>query len=294
MVLLQVKGTRFPDTFLFEVSCKDNIGAATQTLTHVQNMRHKVRLQLYSMGELVNNLRETMQQRTTAAAQDEKSSELAHRYAATHEAILAEHKDATLIVAANRFDEHWQTIRDLTIEAFPKECTNPEGVEAAITKLWELHENPDIDEDYRLHVYHCRSIMDPHWRENEVFSDTTVTALWFCGKVLDKTKTFGEHCKQNEKSKLTVKIALEKGPAPAGEPRMSYEDQRTMRNYVCERRETMKTLEDSELRDRVVKQTRGVVRLAVAGADGGDFVRVQGVSKGMGSKAEEREVPTDE
>ncbi|CUG89810.1 Hypothetical protein, putative [Bodo saltans] len=290
MVQLQVKGTKFPDTFIYEVSCRDHIGEETRKLTHLQNMRHKVRLQLYAMGELATTLKEKQRTSTDAAA-----VEVATLYGAAHDAIMAEYKDATLVIPADRFDQHWQNIKKLTIDAFPKDCTHADGDDAAVTKLWELHENPDIDEDYRLHVYHCRAIMDPQWRENEVFTDTTTTALWFCGKILDKTKTFGDHCNQNEKSKLTVKIALEKGPAPAGEPRMSYDDQRTMRNHVCERRETLKKLEDSELRDRVVKQSRGGVLLSAPGVGGGgsDSIRVQGLSKGFGSKFDETEVPVE-
>jgi hypothetical protein len=282
MVQLQVKGTKFPDAFLYEVACRDNIGEETRKLTHLQNMRHKVRLQLYAMGELATTLKEKPPTSVDAVS--------IAAYAAAYESIMAEYKDAKLVVPASRFDEHWSHIKKLTVQAFPKECTHPDGDEAATTKLWELHENPDIDEDYRLHVYHCRAIMDPQWRENEVFTDTTMTALWFCGKILDKSKTFGDFCNQNEKSKLTVKIALEKGPAPAGEPRMSYDDQRTMRNYVCDRRETLKKLEDSELRDRVVKQSRGGVLLSGPGGIGGgvaDSIRIQGISKGLGAKNDE-------
>lgn len=288
MVQLQVKGTKFPDTFVYEVTCRDNIGEETRKVTHLQNMRHKVRLQLYSMGELATTLKETR------AAID---PELVAAYALAHETIMAEYKDAKLVIPADRFDQHWHHIKKLTIEAFPKDCTHADGDDAAVTKLWELHENPDIDEDYRLHVYHCRTIMDPQWRENEVFSDTTATALWFCGKILDKSKTFGDHANQNEKSKLTVKIALEKGSAPAGEPRMSYDDQRTMRNYICEKRELVKSLEDSELRDRVIQQSRGNVLIGAptVGRQGGteSSIRVQGISKGLGSKVDEKEVDAE-
>lgn len=271
MVQLCVKGTKFPDEFVFECDLKDSIATLTTTITHVQNMRHQVKLQLFSVSELIAAAKKLGPEFASQAA----------RYEATYKELYALSRDAKATITASQFDEYWKTLKDYTVELFPAECVHKDGEEAALNRLWELHENPDIDEDYRLHVYHCRAIMDLHWRGNEKL-DEDKTALWFCGKKLDKSSTVGAYCNNNAKSKLTVKVALESGPAPSGEPRMSYDDQRTMRNMVCERREKFKQLEDSELRDRVVKQARGQILLSASGgamAPGELPVRVTGLKK---------------
>lgn len=283
MVQLCIKGTKFPDEAVFEAQCGDSVATVTSQVVHLHNMRHKVRLQLYSMGELST----TLSSNAAAAGATEQLKELAARYASAYQRILAAHKDAKRVCAALEFDELWRSIKQLTIEAFPTECIHKDGDDAAINRLYELHENPDLDEDYRLHVYHCRAIMDPQWRENEIV-DESKGALWFCGKVLDVTKKLGDYCNNNAKSKLTVKVALKDGPAPAGEPRMSYDDQRVMRNYVCTKRETLKQLEDSELRDRVVQLSRGKVQLGLAGGDALNL-KVSGVKKSSDQRKDEND-----
>jgi hypothetical protein len=295
MVLLCVKGTKFPDEFLFECNCEDSVDALTRTVTHLQNWRHKVRLQLYSMGELSETIKKGAVAAAKGACAPESAvpiAELAVRFDKLYLDTLALHKDAKHVCLPREFDDLWKRVKAITIEAFPKECTHADGEEAAVSKLWELHENPEIDEDYRLHVYHCRSLMDPQWRENEILEEDK-TALWFCGKKLDPLTTLGAHCGNNAKSKLTVKVALASGPAPSGEPRMSYDDQRAMRNYVCSKREELKKLEDSELRDRVLQQARGRVIISAGGPAGGDLpVRVTGLRKG-GADRDQGEAEAD-
>lgn len=158
-----------------------------------------------------------------------------------------------------------------TVRAVPPPLT-PEQLEAVISNLYALHENPDLDEDERLVVYHCRLILDHLWREEERELAGEV-GIWFSSKLMTGTlQRYG-----NDKSKLTVRLGKRSGPAPSGEPRISYEDQRALFQRIREKRETFKHLEESELRDRVVQQSRGRVNLGAGGT-----VVAQGAAVGIG------------
>lgn len=305
MVQLVVKGTKFPDEFVYECDVNSEVATVTQAVTHLQNMRHKVKLHLFSMSELLSTAQKVIQGlsiKSTDGAEDvpkmkldpsnaaglpdtanptialpDKTRELIAEYEKTYQEILAAHKDPKRVNTDSMFDDYAATIRRLTVTLFPGECTHENGEDAAVTRLYELHENPDIDEDYRVHVYHCRAIMDPQWRQNELIDEATA-ALWFAGKKLDTASgvKVGQYCGNNPKSRLTVKPALGSGPAPSGEPRMSYDDQRNLRQRFQEKREVYATLEESELRDQVVKKARGQIVLG-GGSQVGDHIRTEGL-----------------
>lgn len=160
-----------------------------------------------------------------------------------------------------------------------------EELNQVINTLYSMHENPDLDEDERLVVYHCRLILDDLWREEERELAGEV-GVWFAGKLMTgKLSKYG-----NAKSKLIVRVAKRDGPPPSGEPRMRYDDQRALFQKIREKRETFKNLEESELRDRVVKQSRGQVLLGRSGVGVGlDEGDVRSNVRRI-RKAEEREV----
>lgn len=253
MVWISVKGTKFIDEFGFEANLTDICGDLAKTLTHLQNIRHRVKLQLLSVSELL----------TTAEA---AKAPLAPGYRDAYDTVYKASKDPKRALQPLEFDEYWTMLRDLTTQLFPGECTHKDGPEAAVNRLYELHENPDIDEDFRVHVYGCRAILDPLWKENEMLPEAT-TGVWFCGKLMDPKETVSKYCGGNNKSRITVKLALASGAPPSGEPRISYEDQRVLRQSFSQKRETYKILEDSELRDLVVKQSRGRVDMPAPSRD---------------------------
>ena len=255
MVWITVKGTKFIDEFGYEANLTDVCGELAKLLTHLQNSRHRVKLQLMSVSELLETA-------------EKAKAPLAAEYRASYESIQKASKDPKRALKPHEFDEYWTILKDLTVKMFPGECTHKEGEEAAVNHLYELHENPEIDEDYRLHVYHCRAILDPVWKQNEMLDEAT-TGVWFCGKVMENQETVSKYCGGNNKSRITVKLALASGSAPSGEPRMSYDEQRTLRQAFYEKRETYKTLEDSELRDAVLRQARGRVALPPSGSSVG-------------------------
>lgn len=219
-------------------------------IAHTLNARHQLRLMLMSAQELATIFAESHN--------ENESAELG-RYTARMEELHKRLKDAKSPVRDGEFDEAAAELRALTSSLYPALCTHAEGPDAAIQRLYTQHEDPDLDEDLRLLVYHCRTILDPQWKSGERVKEEEA-ALWFCGKPMDGT--LAKYAGRNEKSKVIVKVAPRCGPAPSGEPRMRYEDQRALYQALCQRRETYKQLESSELRDRVVQQARGVVRLS--------------------------------
>ena len=53
MVWITVKGTKFIDEFGYEANLTDVCGELAKLLTHLQNSRHRVKLQLMSVSELL-------------------------------------------------------------------------------------------------------------------------------------------------------------------------------------------------------------------------------------------------
>lgn len=314
MVFLVVKGTVYPDEFTAERRLSDalstsapaqtsNVAAASPgapsasessivpVIAHLLNMRHQLRLVLMSASELAS----LAAPKNGDKAEEDKAA-LLLRYAARIEELQARLKDTKSPVQDGEFDTALAEMRTMTSLLYPTLCTHPDGVPAAIDRLYSQHEDPDLDEDTRLLVYHCRAILDPQWKANERVAEDTA-ALWFCGKAMEGT--LAAYAGRNEKSKIIVKVAPRAGPAPSGEPRMRYEDQRALYQAVCQRRETYKQLETSELRDRVVQQARGVVHLptvggggaaAAAGSGGAPTLRTERL-RPIYARKEERELP---
>lgn len=274
MVLLTIKGTKYPDEFVVERGLDFDVATGSAQLCRIQNARHVVRLMLFSASELVEEAK-------TAADMD-----LIPPYKALVENLGVRLKDSRTPVRDAEYEEAAAAIRAQTTNLFPSYCTHKDGTDAAIQELYAMHENPDLDEGVRLIVYHCRAILDPQWKINEMTTADTA-ALWFCGKVMEGT--LRAYCGRNEKSRLTVKVARRDGPAPSGEPRMRYEDQRELFRCLREKREVFKSLEMSELRDRVVRQSRGQVVLPLSVATGPTLCG----ARPLYPQTEERVVPVE-
>eukprot|EP00796_Vickermania_ingenoplastis_P008196 gene8196-5722_t len=158
----------------------------------------------------------------------------------------------------------------------PSRRLTEEELNQVVSTLYGMHENPDLDEDERLAVYHCRLVLDDLWREEEHELAGEV-GLWFASKLMSgKLGKYG-----NAKSKLIVRVANRNGPPPSG----------GAQNPIREKRETFKNLEESELRDIVVRQSRGRVALCTgsSGAIGLDPEAVNKNVRPIYSKREEHE-----
>ncbi|EPY39126.1 hypothetical protein AGDE_04803 [Angomonas deanei] len=260
MVVLVVKGSKYPDQFLFECKLSDAVNdtedekgerveGVCRAVARVQNNRHQVRLMLLSAQELLNEINSGHY-----TPIGEQKEELIKEYATLTEQLYERLKDNQYMQqSVGEWEEAAATIRAKTTTLYSEWCTHKDGEEAAITNLYNQLENPDLPEDTRLRVYHCRAILDPTWKAEECGA-TETAALWFCGKKLEGL--IGDAAGRNEKSKLIVKVAPKDGPAPSGEPRMTYEHQRELYQRIREKKETLRSLEESELRDRVVHQYR--------------------------------------
>lgn len=297
MVLLVVRGTKYPDEFIVERALTDVVspdvtagesGSSTSIvpgIAHLVNMRHIVRLMLLSAQELRETYVELKgeipsphiaaegggaavsiavtddksMKETPASQRSEGADPSIQAYERLLQTLQERLKDTKDPVSLDEFDVAADQIRNLTATLFPTYCVHEKGTAAAIEELYRLHEDPELDEACRLTVYHCRAILDPAWRESERVPERDC-ALWFCGKAMEGT--LAKYGGRNERSKLIVKVAPRGGPAPSGEPRMRYEDQRVLYKEMCRRRELYQQLEESELRDRVLQQTRGQVMLA--------------------------------
>lgn len=326
MVLLTVKGTKFADEFTFECSCKDLASTVAPKVAHIQNKRHSVKQQLGSWAELVPSARVAV----TMEGRAEGDAALAPALEALLEKINAEMKNVRAAVPEGLYDSYWEQLRDMAVAIFPNECASPpqeEGAaapapaaegegeaaapagphDAAIAALYQLYDNPEIDEEYRLMVYHCRCIMDPLWRVHELVapeavkaalaaaaatpsstalvpsasaavssaapgpsappaaakSSSSSVALWFNGKEIDGSSLIGALCSNNEKSRITVKVALSGGAAPSLEPRLAYDDQRALRQAFMARAEERKGLEESELHAVLKRQYAGNAGAAI-------------------------------
>ncbi|ORC91419.1 uncharacterized protein TM35_000064240 [Trypanosoma theileri] len=264
MVLLTVKGTTFPDEFIYECTTSTPISPElAQQICHIQNARHQVKLQLLSARELLNEASQKQKVQVMDNNNDndnDDSKNVLSEYERVVEEVSTRLKDKTTPVTLDEFDHYAERLRELTEKLFPAECRAPEGGDraAAVEHLYALHDNPDIDEDRRLVIYHCRAILDTHWKRHEMQPEEKA-GLWFCGKLMEGE--IAKYSGRNEKSRLTVKVHARDGPPPAMEPRISYDDQRALFERMRQRRETYKTLEASELRDRVLAQSRGKVWL---------------------------------
>ncbi|ESS69015.1 hypothetical protein TcG_08303 [Trypanosoma cruzi] len=263
MVLLTVKGTIFPDEFTFECTASTSISPElARQLCHIQNARHQVKLQLLSARELLEEARRKRGLDASGSTDDALTS-----YGGLIEEVSTRMKDTNKSVTLEEFDHAAEKLREMTEKLFPGECSLSEGGrDAAVERLYALHDNPDIDEDYRLVVYHCRAILDKRWKQQELQREDQA-GLWFCGKLMEGT--ISKYSGRNEKSRLTVKVHPKDGAAPSIEPRMSYDDQRALFERMRQRREEYKTLEESELREKVLAQSRGRVVLDVASVSGG-------------------------
>ncbi|KAG5490237.1 hypothetical protein JKF63_00356 [Porcisia hertigi] len=292
MVLIVVKGAHYPDEFTVERALTDALSSPQQSpkdtaetrfssacsspvskgtivpvIAHILNKRHHVRLMLLSAQELATLWPQHYRSDGTAVMKPEERQELeevVERYKALIGDLNARLKDAKNPVSADEFDNAERELRALTVTLYPSLCTHRDGPEAAVQELYAKHEDPDLDDDTRLVVYHCRALLDPEWKANERVNEDEA-ALWFCGKPMEAT--LSKYCGRNEKSKIIVRVSPRNGPAPSSEPRMRYEDQRALYRAMCLRREEYKQLEDSELRDRVVQQCRGTDRLLLGAAE---------------------------
>lgn len=167
-----------------------------------------------------------------------------------------------------------------------------EQMEHVLSSLYAAHENPELNEEERLVVYHCRLILDDFWREEER-EWAGETGVWFSGKLMTgKVGKYGL-----AKSKFIVRVAPRKGPPPSGEPRIRYEDQRSIFQKIREKRETFRHLEESELRDRVVQKSRGQVRWTGSGSrhpewsnSGGIHLEEDAVRSNIGQRFRPKEV----
>jgi hypothetical protein len=110
---------------------------------------------------------------------------------------------------------------------------------------------------------------------------------------MSKDETIGKYCGGNNKSRITVKVAPEAGPPPSGEPRLSYDEQRELSRRRSQRREEYQALEESELRDLVLKQTRPNVVVGHGEATCQPQIRTSGLRK-IHRNAEEHDVPISE
>ncbi|KAG5465663.1 hypothetical protein CUR178_00374 [Leishmania enriettii] len=291
MVLVVVKGTNYPDEFTLECALTDVLSASEQSprstvdvsspppactpsptagaivpvIAHILNQRHHVRLMLMSAQELAmlwpQQHRHSDGKARSEGGENHDVEEALKRYQALIDTLYTRLKDAKTPVSADEFDDAEDQLRTLTATLYPSLCLHANGPEAAVEELYRRHEDPDLDEDTRLLVYHCRVLLDPEWKADERIKEDEA-ALWFCGKPMEGT--LAKYCGRNEKCKVIVKVAPRKGPAPSCEPRMRYEDQRALYRAMCQRREAYKELEDAELRDRVVQQSRGADRLLLS------------------------------
>lgn len=256
MVLLTIKGSQNPDEFTFDTPAVTTVGDVHGTIIDMLNHRHRVKLQLHSAPELV-------------AAAVRASPEHAPKLEGAISKIQAEVKDARKPVPAGTPQLQWNTFRDLAVTIFPGECVHAEGPKAAIEQLYMLHDNPDIDDDYRLHVYHCRAMIDPDYRPKESI-DAAHAGLWFNSRLLTPTESFATLCSGNDKSRITIKVAPSGAAAvaPSKEPRLTYNDQRELKRHLQAKADTYRQLEDSELRGLVTEQSRGKVWLPGAMPNG--------------------------
>lgn len=252
MVLLTVKGTTHPDEFVVSAACSDIVSGLALRLVKIQNNRHRLRLQLMSVHELL----EAAKKANNAAAVELE---------AFYKAVWARSRDPKAEVHDAEAHEAWVRFREMVKRIFPQDCLHKEGDDAAVTALHQKWDNPDIDEEYRLHIYHLRAVMDDRNHAHEWIPEEQA-ALFFCGKALDPASAIGVLCAGNDKSRVTVKLGKAGGAAPSKEPRINYDDQRLLRQRHVERAEEFKTLEDSELRDRVLKQTRAKAAQAAQAA----------------------------
>ena len=311
MVFLVVKGTKHPDEFVYECDVKAKCVDVAATVAAIQNTRIRVKNQLFSWNDLL-----------PAAKKATKDESIVNQLTFLMEEISASLKNAKAVVPEGMYERYWGMLRDYVVQIFPNECvvkaepapaatssssTDASAAataapplegdavhEAAISRLYELHDNPDLDEDYRLHIYHCRTILDPLWRINEQLNVAKGVSLWFNGKSLKGSYTIGKLCNDNNKSRVTVKVALKDGGAPALEPTIDYNAQRELRKVFLEKREVMSTLEESEMRDVIAKQAKaklkfgssmglpsggGADKLSLPSESRGGLMTVSGVSK---------------
>ena len=242
MVFLVVKGTKWLDEFVYVAPLEAVCGPLAKKLVHIQNKRYRVKLQLFSVDGLMPEAKKA-------------NADLAATYLRRHDEITAQLKDPKLQVGDDDFDRIWHELRELTTALFPKECDHKDGPAAAVDTLYKLHEDPDLDEDYRLIVYHCRQILDPDYRAHEVHDEDTI-AMWFAGKEMKADDPLSVYCGKNEKSRVTVKLAKAGGAAPGLEPKIAYNDQRELRKAFEAKRAEFATLEESELRDRAIAKAK--------------------------------------
>lgn len=253
-------------------------------IAHIQNRRHYLKLMLLSARELLDEVQASRgafldgnKKNSVSGKQARQQDGSLTRYGAFIDGSHERLKQAAVPVTLEEMSDLIVELRERTVFLFPEWCRSAvsevaeedsedekrervtlsaKELEEVVAALYAQHENPDLNEDERLVVYHCRLMLDDTWREADMEALSEV-GLWFAGKLMaGKVSKYG-----NAKSKLTVRVAKSTGPAPSGEPRMRYEDQRAMFQRLREKRATFQQLEESELRDRVVQQSRGVVSL---------------------------------
>ena len=250
MVNIVVKGTAYPDEFIFVAACNEQIGDIAKKLCKIQDNRHRLRLQLYSAHELLPAVKKA------TTVQD------AHKFNDDYERLNSRLRDPRVEVSLDEAQEGWELFREWVIKVFPEDCkpSAENNIEAVVDSLFAKHDNPDIDEEYRLHLYHLRACMDPKNHSNEWIPEDQVAAF-FCGRQLENDSLVGALCSNNEKSKITLKLSKAGGAAPSKEPRIDYDAQRKLRAAHLAKVEEFKHLEESELRDRVVKQVKAGMAL---------------------------------
>eukprot|EP00759_Apiculatamorpha_spiralis_P025313 PhF_6_TR28322/c0_g1_i1/m.41960 len=256
MVVLLVKGTRERDDFSINVPGTTLVKDIVPVIQEMQNTRIRIHHQIYSARELIESFNDKMDVTPLRAVLEE-----------AEKGIMAKAVKPEPSTPGDT-QRIWRAFRDATVTLWPLDCTHTDGEDAAVSALYKKHDDPELDETQRLHVFHWRAILDREYRSHEGIEGKAV--MWFAGKLMDADAPLSQYLGKNEKSTATVKITAEAATAPMREPRVPYDTQRALANHAKQRAAEFKTLEDSEVREYVLKQTKGNVLLP--GGRGGDGV----------------------
>eukprot|EP01064_Diplonema_japonicum_P034114 TRINITY_DN6966_c0_g1_i1.p1 TRINITY_DN6966_c0_g1~~TRINITY_DN6966_c0_g1_i1.p1 ORF type:complete len:325 (+),score=79.83 TRINITY_DN6966_c0_g1_i1:60-977(+) len=261
MVVIHMKSTADKDEWLYETTCAKETTPLIEELAFLHNARVRLRSQTMALWNLVN---------------EDKGAHLKNRGEGAGAVLDGLYEKAKRVTSLDNIsgrvyctrEEVVRVIEEITkttIQIFEKECS-PED---AIAKLWATRDDPDVTEEERLMAWYLLELTDPQFKERD-FIPLEKAKLWWAGKEIKKDDTLSTFVGRNEKSKIVGKLTSEATGCPSREPKLSYEEQRKLRDHFTQKRNEFKELEASELADHknVTRKPSDFVRFRAPTSEG--------------------------
>lgn len=220
------------DVFLMSFTLSTNIGEATDALQRMQNTRVRLRWMIAAAKQLVKDSvpEENVKHHLMGPAEE------AERY------LSLDRASQRLTCEQAEIDRLIETLKGGAIILFPSECSGSD----AVRRLTQQVEDDGASDAEKSKAHRILSILDDGATTDTILQGTVVA--WWSARALDRESDFAKYLGKNEKTKITVKLALPGSAPPPREPAVDTRTQQElMAHYYRKQEEMKKVIEDEDI-----------------------------------------------